>query len=138
MNTLTTSSSKVFINYICNLACENRAYLHKLHMLRKRYNSQSLCMIKKLHIINFEFLNKFWKFYLDSISKYKVTLDQSLKNDAKFVCRYTLFSQAWSHINNSYTMGKRDLPDIYALAQGPQALGRGDIYQANPDCPCYK
>ena len=30
-------------------------------------------------------------------------------------------------------MDKRDLPDIYALARG-----RGHIYQANPDCPCYK
>ena len=35
-------------------------------------------------------------------------------------------------------MGNRDLPDIYALARGPQARGRGHIYQANPDCPCYK
>ena len=35
-------------------------------------------------------------------------------------------------------MGKRDLPDIYALARGPQARWRGHIYQANPDCPCYK
>ena len=35
-------------------------------------------------------------------------------------------------------MGKRDLPDIYAPARGPQAQGRGHIYQANPDCPCYK
>ena len=25
-------------------------------------------------------------------------------------------------------MGKRDLPDIYALARGPQAQGRGHIY----------
>ena len=41
-------------------------------------------------------------------------------------------------ICNSYNMGKRDLPDIYALARGPQARGRGHIYQANPDCPCYK
>ena len=30
-------------------------------------------------------------------------------------------------------MGKRDLPDIYALARGPQARERGHIYQANPD-----
>ena len=35
-------------------------------------------------------------------------------------------------------MGKRDLPDIYALARGLQAQGHGHIYQANPDCPCYK
>ena len=34
-------------------------------------------------------------------------------------------------------MGNRDLPDIYAHALGPQARGRRDIYQANPDCPCY-
>ena len=34
-------------------------------------------------------------------------------------------------------MGKRDLPDIYAHALGPAALGLGHIYQANPSCPCY-
>ena len=33
-------------------------------------------------------------------------------------------------ICNSYNMGKRDLPDIYAQA-------RGHIYQENPECPCY-
>ena len=27
----------------------------------------------------------------------------------------------------SYNMGKRDLPDIYALAQGPQARGHGHM-----------
>ena len=36
-------------------------------------------------------------------------------------------------ICNIYNMGKRELPDIYALARG-----RGHIYQANPDCTCYK
>ena len=41
------------------------------------------------------------------------------------------------YICNSYTMGKRDLPDIYAQARGPQARGRGHIYQENPECPCY-
>ena len=35
-------------------------------------------------------------------------------------------------------MGKRDLRDIYAQAQGPQAGGQRHIYQATPDCPCYK
>ena len=45
---------------------------------------------------------------------------------------------SFAAICNSYNMGKRDLPDIYALARGPQARGRGHIYQANPDCPCYK
>ena len=39
---------------------------------------------------------------------------------------------------NSYTMAKRDLPDIYAQARGPQAQGRGHIYQANPEWPWYK
>ena len=29
-------------------------------------------------------------------------------------------------------MGKRDLPDIYAQARGPQARGRGHIYQEIP------
>ena len=32
------------------------------------------------------------------MSKYQVSLNQSLKNDAKFMCRYALFSQARSHI----------------------------------------
>ena len=40
-------------------------------------------------------------------------------------------------ICNSYNMGKRDLPDIYAQARGLQAQGRGHIYQENPECPCY-
>ena len=34
-------------------------------------------------------------------------------------------------------MGTRDLPDIYALARGSQARGRGHIYQENPECPRY-
>ena len=37
----------------------------------------------------------------------------------------------------SYNMGTRDLPDIYARALGPAALGLGHIYQANPSCSCY-
>ena len=32
----------------------------------------------------------------------------------------------------------RDLPDIYAQARGPQAQRHGHIYQANPECTCYK
>ena len=36
--------------------------------------------------------------YVDSLSKYEVTLDQSLKNGAKFAYRYALFSQAWSQL----------------------------------------
>ena len=34
-------------------------------------------------------------------------------------------------------MGTWNLPDIYAQARGPAALGLGHIYQANPSCPCY-
>jgi len=41
-------------------------------------------------------------------------------------------------ISNSYTMARRDLPDIYALAREPQARGHGHIYQANPDWTWYK
>ena len=37
----------------------------------------------------------------------------------------------------TYNMGNPDLPDIYAHALGPAALGLGHIYQANPSCPCY-
>ena len=37
----------------------------------------------------------------------------------------------------TYNMGNRDLPDVYAHALGPAALGLGHIYQANPSCPCY-
>ena len=46
-------------------------------------------------------------------------------------------TQSVTYICNSYNMGKRDLPDIYAQARGPQARGRGHIYQENPECPCY-
>ena len=35
----------------------------------------------------------------------------------------------------TYNMGNRDLPDIYAHALGPAALGLGHIYQANPSYP---
>ena len=37
----------------------------------------------------------------------------------------------------SYNMGNWDLPDIYARALRPAALGLGHIYQANPSCSCY-
>ena len=37
----------------------------------------------------------------------------------------------------SYNMGNQDLPDIYAHALGPPALGLGHIHRANPSCPCY-
>ena len=37
----------------------------------------------------------------------------------------------------TYNTAARDLPDIYARALGPAALGLGHIYQANPSQPCY-
>ena len=37
-------------------------------------------------------------------------------------------SCACMYICNSYNMGTRDLPDIYAQGQGPQAWGSGHIY----------
>ena len=43
-----------------------------------------------------------------------------------------IYKGAYLDICNSYNMGKRDLPDIYA-----QARGRRHIYQVNPECPCY-
>ena len=61
--------------------------------------------------------------------------------DKVFMSIYTMmmsyFKGADRCLFNSYTMGKRDLPDIYAQARGPQARGRGHIYQENPECPCY-
>ena len=41
------------------------------------------------------------------------------------------------YICNSYNMGTRDLPDIYAQARGLQARGRRHIYQENSECPRY-
>ena len=43
-----------------------------------------------------------------------------------------------SGLCNSYTMATRDLPDIYARALGPAALGLGHIYQVNHEWPWYK
>ena len=41
-----------------------------------------------------------------------------------FSCRVT-YIYIYIYICISYNMGKRDLPDIYALARGPQAPGHG-------------
>ena len=34
-------------------------------------------------------------------------------------------------------MGNWDLLDVYAHTFRPAVLGLGQIYQANPSCPCY-
>ena len=69
---------------------------------------------------------------LDNFFKYLKCKNAIIKNGSKSLIYIYIY------ICISYNMGKRDLPDIYALARGPQAQGRGHIYQANPDCPCYK
>ena len=51
------------------------------------------------------------------------------------ICHHSVQS---SVLINSYTMATRDLPDKYAQAQGPQARGCWNIYQANPEWPWYK
>ena len=50
----------------------------------------------------------------------------------------SVYCTAVGALFNSYTMATWDLPDIYAQARGPQARGRGHIYQANPEWPWYK
>ena len=55
-----------------------------------------------------------------------------------YIYIYTYISiYTYIYICNSYNMGKRDLPDIYAQVREPQARGRGHIHQENPECPCY-
>jgi len=51
---------------------------------------------------------------------------------------HVAIAYVYAYLYISYNMGKRDLPDIYALARGQQAQGRGHLYQANLDCPYYK
>ena len=46
--------------YICDWACENRAYLHILHMFKKWYFSWSLFMINtfcKLYLLSYSCIN---------------------------------------------------------------------------------
>ena len=37
----------------------------------------------------------------------------------------------------TYNTATCDLPDVYARALGPAALGLGHIYKVNPSWPCY-
>ena len=62
-----------------------------------------------------------------------VICDRASENQLSWHTKFDHVLQAYCIITfcNSYNMGKRDLPDIYAQA-------RGHIYQANPECPCYK
>ena len=44
--TILDSYNITITNIICDWACENRAYLHKIHMFRKSHISWSLFMVK--------------------------------------------------------------------------------------------
>jgi len=46
-----------------------------------------------------------------------------------------IFSKVVVYITRN--MGNQDLPEIYAHALGPVALGLGHIYQTNLSFPCY-
>ena len=85
---------------ICDWACKNRAYLHKLHMFRKWYFSWSLFMMFmcKFYLLSFWFMNKALRFYCHSICTSKDIVSLSSKIRLNFVCGYALFSQAWSHL----------------------------------------
>ena len=66
----------------------------------------------------------------------------NLASDYTFNCGFKIFFDLSDEVYTqvvyiTYNMGNRDLPDIYAHALGPAALGLGHIYQANPSCPCY-
>ena len=81
-------------------------------------------MRQETRLLNY-FGNHGYKFFKNTICSSKVA-------KVLFITQEPILA-----ICNSYTMGKRDLPDIYAQARGPQARGRGHIYQENPECPCY-
>ena len=66
----------------------------------------------------------------------------NLTSEYSFNCGFKIFFDLSDVVYTqvvyiTYNMGNRDLPDIYAHALGPAALGLGHIYQANPSCPCY-
>ena len=88
----------------------------------------------------------FWSIACMTSSLYYIQFNKcicNLTSEYSFNCGFKFFFDLSDEVYTqvvymTYNMGNRDLPDIYALARGPQARGRGHIYQANPDCPCYK
>ena len=57
-------------SYKCDWACENRAYLHKLHMFRKWYFSGSVLkifMFCNFYLLSYWFVNKALRFWCHSI-----------------------------------------------------------------------
>ena len=86
---------------ICDWACKNRVYLHKIHMFKNWYFSWSVLMIFtfcKPSLLPYWYVNKAQRFYCNSICTSKDIVSWILKIWPNFVCRYALFSQAWSHI----------------------------------------
>ena len=92
---------------ICDWACENRAYLHKLHMFIKWHFSWSLFMINtfcKLYLLSYWCTTLSWKCQVHILSTLTVVANQSSKIWPKFVCRYALFLQARSYFQDEIFM----------------------------------
>ena len=87
----------------------------------------------------------FWSLACMTSSLYYTQFNKcicNLASEYSFNCGFKIFFDLSDEIYTqvvyiTYNMGNRDLPDIYAHALGPAALGLGHIYQANPSCPCY-
>ena len=92
--------SIIFWVYICDWACENRAYLRKLHMFRKWYLSWyllTLFQFCKLFLLCYGFVNTAGRFLCHSSCTLENIVSWSSKIRPNFVCRYALFLQARSH-----------------------------------------
>ena len=87
----------------------------------------------------------FWSIACMTSSLYCIQFNKcicNLTSEYSFNCGFKIFFDLSDEVYTkvvyiTYNMGNRDLPDIYAHALGPAALGLGHIYQANPSCPCY-
>ena len=74
-------------SYICDWACESRAYLHKLHIFRKWSFSWSVLkifMFCKLSLLSYWFVNMAYKLHCDSFCTFKRYCKLKFKNQAKF------------------------------------------------------
>ena len=87
----------------------------------------------------------FWSIACMTSSLYYMQFNKcicNLTSEYSFNCGFKFFLNLSDVVYTqvvyiTYNMGNRDLPDIYAHALGPAALGLGHIYQAKPSCPCY-
>ena len=83
---------QLFVWY-CDLACENWAYLHKLHIFRQWYFSWFLLkifMFGELSLLSYWTMNKVNKFHCYSLCCSKDIISWSSKIRQNFVCRYAL------------------------------------------------